>query len=348
MSCHMSDSEFNGDSSELEVADGQKGQQDEMLSDYMGGQQDSIHLCDDSSATSSISGWTDRRDSLATTTSQTSSNDTSTACRSPAVSVSGGLNSTLKKQDLETLNEEFGESMRIPDCNAGDKSPLVSSTPCATSLVKIRSPRSSPLHAQIRKEEASSQAAVHEDSRSIVPQPTLTQHIASRSRMPTFGFTGIRRRPSETPAYGSLDGELSPSMVDRSPVSSNGSLNKKTFSPPYPSGSSSSSSFASLTVNKIRNVRSTPLLRRKGSSQLRLLSANSILEQGGDCKEAYVADLEGASKVRGDNPSLSTLKPPFMGVRKGSLPEVLKRYEGTASTVQRRASFLPTSLRRKS
>jgi hypothetical protein len=280
-------------------------------------QLNSCHLRDDSSL-SSTSGWASRRDSSATNTSQASSAGTSAVCPSPSLVEKDALNATLK-QGLGILSPGLVDDLSSVKTTTGT-SDLVPSTPWASSLVIIRPPRESSLPRRVVELDEEASSATYQNS--VLPAySTTTKQNTTRSNFPSFGFNNLRR-PSETPSYASSQHSSTCSDHQASKQFSTASiLHAK------PVSSSSSSSLTDYTMNKLRNVRSTPLLRRKLSSNI----------------EGSMQGSNGGNDTTG-----GPIPPPnlTMGQRKGSLPDVpLKRVD---NGIRRRASFLPISMRRGS
>lgn len=292
---------------------------------------------DDDLSCSSYSNWTSRRDSLATNISQSSSAATSAAC--PA-SCRALPSHNLQEEDLgATLKQGLGIQCHdhpVVDVktleNRGDKSPLVPSTFWASSLIKIRPPRSSSILSQDQNTVTDNTQISQPSKKTSKTLPVYLlspQEPSIRSKLPTFANL---RRPSDTPSISfSSFSSLSSSPVLHS-TSPHQSPNP---SSPILQQRARQASLASFSINRLRSTKSTPLLRRKGSSnQLLMLPTGDEPILGGD-------DTEKAKGLHGLGMDL--------GYGKGSLPEVpMKgRYE-PGMIVKRRSSFLPASLRRKS
>lgn len=274
----------------------------------------SYHRYDDSSLSSS-SECTSQRDSLATNTSQASSAGTSAACIYPSLEETKDLKASLE-QGLGITSPGIKGNRLLPKDRI-DMRGLVPSTPWATSLVMIRPPRESSLPRRIVESDEQASSAIFQKDVLPACTPNIQENIM-RSKLPSFGFSNSRR-PSETPSCASSH-DSTMSSDQASPKFNNASnLRSK------PISTSSSSSLTNYTMNKLRNVRSTPLLRRKISSQLPIEESN-----GGNDKNV-------GSSIHHSHDIM-------LGLRKGSLPEVPpKRIE---SGIRSRASFLPTSMRR--
>lgn len=258
------------------------------------------------------------------------------------------LGATLKQglcihqDDSNTSEEDLLNEKELPD--------LVPSTPWASSLVTLPTRKSSMVGLSNTNEGTQQQyisssslqpQSTSPPSKSSTPSPPQSRNLAHsqlsalRSRLPKMG-TIYARRPSDTPSHTSSFSNTTSSTSPSLRFST-----RKSLSPPASSQMKTQNSLASFSINRLRSTKSTPLLRRKLSSQLPVISANSHLQtiEAQDLREA-----SGLSKGETGAVNASLAAPPVIaGYRKGSLPELPTRFE---MGMRRRASFLPTSMRR--
>lgn len=304
-----------------------------------------------SPATSSVSSsnWASRRDSLATQTSQTSSTSTSATSCSPSVTSSvtmTDLGATLK-QGLRIHCDQAASPEDQWRLQEKERASLVPSTPWASSLVQLPTRKGSmagilecreglpakatnPISPPLPSKNTWSQASTPSTSQPTTP--SVNHKSSLRSRLPKMGIS-YSRRPSDTPSHASS--LTSHSMASSSPSSSS-KLSGQSLTPSQPS--TTRASLAAFSINKLRATRSTPLLRRKILSQLPAIGQvdpKSMPEEDVDAKTV-------STRYQAADPGLV---PPLVtpGYRKGSLPELPARFD---NGIRRRASFLPTSMRR--
>jgi hypothetical protein len=236
------------------------------------------------SSPSSAYAWTSRRDSLLTQTSQSScttapTNETpSLALDSPQAAIH--IKASLKaRHDYEPAQYGYGpelsaatkaaipipyySKLQSPGATAKSAAPVqitVPTPPWQDSLVQM-SPRRIPTSPRPRPPLSTQYAST---SSNIASPPAATT-TSLRSRLPTMGIGLRRTMESHRPAL-ARESSL-PSQP--AAVSTNFSNFKEEQGFPGPSALSS--------LNRLRAVRSTPLLRRKTSSQLQRVDLSSGL-----------------------------------------------------------------------
>lgn len=257
------------------------------------------------------------------------------------------LGATLKQglcihqDDYNTSEENILNEKELPD--------LVPSTPWASTLVRLPTRKSSMVGLLDTKEGKAQQQHISSSSfhpkdtsptsKSSTPSLPQSHNLAQsqlsslRSRLPKMG-TIYARRPSDTPSHtsSSTSSSTSPSL----PFST-----RKSLSPPASAQMKPQNSLASFSINRLRSTRSTPLLRKKVSSQLPIIGSDS---QSHIIEAQDSVEASGLSENETGAVNASLAPPPVIaGYRKGSLPELSTRLE---TGMRRRASFLPTSMRR--